>query len=113
MWRTPSPPSGRTASTGRSRRSGGTLVTIGLARAGQELHLPINALVQRERRIIGSLYGSANPLLDVPMLLDLYRAGRLPIDQLVGRRYPLAGINDAFADLAGSAVGRGIVRPGS
>lgn len=91
--------------------SGGTLVTIGLARAGQELHLPINPLVQRERRIIGSLYGSANPLLDVPMLLELYRAGRLPIDQLLGRRYPLTAINDAFADLTGNAVGRGIILP--
>lgn len=92
--------------------SGGTLVTIGLARAGQELSLPINPLVQRERRVIGSLYGSANPLLDVPRLLDLYRAGRLPIDQLIGNRYPLTGVNDAFADLAGAAVGRGIVFPG-
>jgi Zn-dependent alcohol dehydrogenase len=91
---------------------GGTLVAIGLARAGQELHLPINPLVQRERRIIGSLYGSANPLLDVPKLLELYRAGRLPIDQLIGERYPLAAINDAFADLVGGSVGRGIVIPG-
>ena len=93
--------------------SGGTLVTIGLAPAGQELHLPINPLVQRERRIIGSLYGSANPLLDVPMLLELYRAGRLPIDQLIGDHYPLTAINDAFTALTGTAVGRGIVRPGS
>lgn len=91
--------------------SGGTLVTIGLARAGQELSLPINLMVQRERRVVGSLYGSANPLLDVPMLLDLHRAGRLPIDQLIGNRYPLAGINDAFADLAGGSVGRGVVLP--
>jgi Zn-dependent alcohol dehydrogenase len=91
---------------------GGTLVAIGLGRAGQELSLPINPLVQRERRIIGSLYGSSNPLLDVPKLLDLYRAGRLPIDQLVGKRYPLAAVNDAFADLIGGAVGRGIVLPG-
>jgi Zn-dependent alcohol dehydrogenase len=91
---------------------GGTLVAIGLGAAGQELHLPINPLVQRERRIVGSLYGSANPLLDVPKLLELYRAGRLPIDQLVGRRYPLADVNEAFADLVGGAVGRGIIVPG-
>ena len=91
---------------------GGTLVAIGLGRAGQELNLPINPLVQRERRIIGSLYGSANPLLDVPKLLELHRAGRLPIDQLVGKRYPLADVNDAFADLVGGAVGRGIIVPG-
>jgi S-(hydroxymethyl)glutathione dehydrogenase/alcohol dehydrogenase len=94
-------------------RPGGTLVAIGLGAAGQELSLPINPLVQRERRIVGSLYGSANPLLDVPKLLELYRAGRLPIDQLVGEEYPLAGINDAFAGLVGGAVGRGIIRPGS
>ena len=93
--------------------SGGTLVTIGLARAGEELHLPINPLVQRERRIVGSLYGSANPLLDVPKLLELYRAGRLPIDQLIGTHYPLEDINAAFAELAeGSSVGRGIILPG-
>jgi Zn-dependent alcohol dehydrogenase len=92
---------------------GGTLAAIGLGRADQEVHLPINPLVQRERRILGSLYGSSNPLLEVPMLLDLYRAGRLPIDQLVGKRYPLAAVNDAFADLVGGAVGRGIVLPGA
>jgi Zn-dependent alcohol dehydrogenase len=92
-------------------RPGGTLVAIGLGAAGQELSLPLNLLVQRERRVVGSLYGSANPLLDVPMLLELYQAGRLPIDQLVGRHYPLEGINDAFADLVGGAVGRGIIRP--
>jgi Zn-dependent alcohol dehydrogenase len=92
-------------------RPGGTLVAIGLGAAGQELRLPINPLVQRERRIVGSLYGSANPLLDVPKLLELYGAGRLPIDRLVGKQYPLAEINDAFADLVGGAVGRGIIRP--
>lgn len=93
-------------------RPGGTLVAIGLGAAGQELSLPLNPLVQKERRVVGSLYGSANPQVDVPKLLSLYQAGRLPIDQLVGARYPLDRIDDAVTDLVGGAVGRGIVIPG-
>jgi S-(hydroxymethyl)glutathione dehydrogenase/alcohol dehydrogenase len=92
-------------------RPGGTLVAIGLGTAGQELSLPLNPLVQRERRVIGSLYGSSNPQLEVPKLLSLYQAGRLPIDQLVGAHYPLDRIGDAVSDLIGGAVGRGIIVP--
>ena len=44
----------------RSLRPTGTLVAIGLSRAGQTVPLPINELVQRDLRVIGSLYGSAN-----------------------------------------------------
>ncbi|HEY2675111.1 MAG TPA: Zn-dependent alcohol dehydrogenase [Rugosimonospora sp.] len=94
-------------------RPGGTLVAVGLAARSQQLQVPVNALVQREKRIVGSLYGSSNPLIDIPRLLELYRAGRLPIDQLIGRRYPLDSINDAFANLVGDGVGRGIVLPWS
>jgi len=93
-------------------RPGGTLVAIGLGAAGQDVSLPLNLLVQRERRVIGSLYGSSNPQLDVPKLLSLYQAGRLPIDQLIGTHYPLDRINDAVTDLIGGAVGRGIIVPG-
>jgi Zn-dependent alcohol dehydrogenase len=32
---------------------------------------------------------------------------------LVGRTYPLDGINRAFTDLLGGAVGRGIIHPAS
>ena len=92
-------------------RPGGTLVAIGLGPAGQDLSLPLNLLVQRERRVVGSLYGSANPRLDVPKLLSLYQAGRLPVDQLIGTHYPLDRINDAVRDLIGGAVGRGIIVP--
>ena len=93
-------------------RPGGTLVAIGLGAAREELSLPLNPLVQKERRVVGSLYGSANPQVDVPKLLSLYQAGRLPIDQLVGGRYTLDRIDDAVTDLVGGAVGRGIVLPG-
>jgi S-(hydroxymethyl)glutathione dehydrogenase/alcohol dehydrogenase len=92
-------------------RPGGMLVAVGLGARDNRLAVPVNALVQREKRIVGSLYGSSNPLVDVPHLLELYRAGRLPIGALIGERYSLESINDAVADLTGGGVGRAIVLP--
>ncbi|WP_061292921.1 zinc-binding dehydrogenase [Herbidospora cretacea] len=92
-------------------RPGGTLVAVGLGKVGQTFNVPVNLLVQREKRVVGSLYGSANPLIDLPKLFHLYLAGRLPLDLLIGRRYRLDQINEAFADLTGGAVGRGVIVP--
>ena len=92
-------------------RPQGQLVAVGLSSRDTAFSIPLNQLVQREKRIIGSLYGSANPVVDLPRLFDLYRSGRLPLDALIGRRYRLEEINVAFADLLGGAVGRGVVLP--
>ncbi|GAA0439877.1 alcohol dehydrogenase [Acrocarpospora corrugata] len=92
-------------------RPGGTLVAVGLGKVGQTFNVPLNMLVQREKRVIGSLYGSANPLIDLPKLFELYLAGRLPLDTLIGQRYPLDRVNEAFADLTGGSVGRGVIMP--
>lgn len=92
-------------------RPRGTLVPVGLNRPDTRLSVPLNQVVQREKRIVGSLYGSANPVVDLPRLFELYRAGRLPLDALLGTSYPLRRINDAYADLARGAVGRGVVLP--
>ncbi|WP_062437385.1 alcohol dehydrogenase catalytic domain-containing protein [Herbidospora daliensis] len=92
-------------------RPGGTLVAVGLGKVGQTFNVPVNLLVQREKRVVGSLYGSANPLIDLPKIFELYLAGRLPLDLLIGRRYRLDQINEAFADLTGGAVGRGVIVP--
>jgi len=94
-----------------SLRPGGTTVAVGLGRVGATVELPINELVQRQKRVVGSLYGSANPLVDLPRLFRLYLAGRLPLDQLIGDHRPLAEVNQSFADLRTGGIGRTILRP--
>src|SRR4051812_11469127 len=59
------------------RRRGGPAVAGGLARAGATLGVPINELVQGQKRGVGGLSGSATPLLAPPRLWRLYLAGRL------------------------------------
>jgi Zn-dependent alcohol dehydrogenase len=92
-------------------RPTGTVVAVGLGRVGQTFEVPINELVQRQKRVIGSLYGSSIPPLDLPVIFELYRSGRLPLELLVGESHPLERIGDALDALASGAVGRGIIRP--
>jgi Zn-dependent alcohol dehydrogenase len=90
---------------------GGSLVALGISSADATVAVPINELVQRQKRVIGSLYGSSNPRLDLPRILALYLAGRLPLDELVGTRRPLSQVNEAYAELRSGAAGRGILVP--
>ena len=92
-------------------RPGGTLVALGIGRVGATFEVPVNELVQQQKRVVGSLYGSANPPLDLPRLWRLYGTGRLPLDSLLGAEYPLDSINEAYAALVEGAVGRAVVRP--
>jgi Zn-dependent alcohol dehydrogenase len=90
---------------------GGTVIALGLARAGATFEVPINELVQGQKRIVGSLYGSANPLIDLPRIFGLYLSGRLPLDDLVGERFPLDGVNEAYARLVSGGPGRSVLVP--
>jgi Zn-dependent alcohol dehydrogenase len=67
--------------------------------------------VQRQKSVVGSLYGSANPLVDLPRLFRLYLAGRLPLDALLGAEYPLGSVNEAYSALIDGAVGRAVLVP--
>ena len=87
-------------------RPGGTAIAVGLGRVGATFEVPINEIVQRQKRVVGSLYGSANPLVDLPRLFRLYLAGRLPLDELLGADYALEQVNEAYAALTQGAVGR-------
>ena len=89
---------------------GGTTVTAGLPPPDAALPVNIVSLVAEERILKGSYIGTCVPSRDIPRLVSLYRAGRLPVDRLVSGYLTLGSINAAFDDLhAGSAV-RQIIR---
>lgn len=93
-------------------RPGGTVVAAGLSGSTNTVTLPLNELVQQQKRVVGSLYGSANPPVDLPRLLALYTAGRLPLDALLGRAHPLEDAAAALRALRdATAVGRAVLVP--
>ncbi|OBJ79321.1 alcohol dehydrogenase [Mycobacterium gordonae] len=63
-----------------------------------------------EKQVRGSLFGSSNPRRDIPRMLDLYRAGRLKLDELVTREYTLEEINEGYADMHAGVNLRGLIR---
>lgn len=92
-------------------RSGGTLVVAGLGRTQDDISIPLNHLVQGEKRIVGSLYGSSNIPLQLPEILRLYRSGRIPLDKLLDQSFPLARANEAIKHLRTKTVGRLVLVP--
>ena len=87
----------------------GTLIVVGLAPAGQEVSLPMISLTYEERTVTCSLFGSGDPRVDILRLIELYRAGKLKVDALLTRTYPLSQINEAYGALERGEVLRSVV----
>jgi S-(hydroxymethyl)glutathione dehydrogenase/alcohol dehydrogenase len=93
-----------------SARKGGTVVITGLSRVDGRASLAMFPFVMQEKRLIGSAYGSGDPLRDIPRLVALHAAGRLKLSEIATRTYGLDQVNDALAAIATGAAGRGIIR---
>lgn len=91
-------------------RKGGTIIVTGLSRTDTLASIPLFPFVMQEKRLIGSVYGSGQPLRDIPQLVSLYQEGKLKLTELATRTYRLAGVNDALNALASGEGARGIIR---
>lgn len=61
------------------------------------------------RSIKGVLLGGGSPKHDIVRLMNLYDAGKLPLEKLVTSRYSLEDINKGYADMRAGLNLRGIV----
>ena len=80
----------------RITRRGGTTVTAGLPHPNATWAMPGTHLVAEERTIKGSYIGTCVPARDIPRYIDLYRAGKLPVNKLMSGRLKLEEINKGF-----------------
>jgi Zn-dependent alcohol dehydrogenase len=91
-------------------RRGGTTVTVGLPHPERMLSIPAVSLVAEERTLRGSYLGSCVPARDIPRFVELFRAGRLPVDRLLTHRLGLDDLNEGFDRLArGESVRQAVV----
>jgi len=90
-------------------RPRGAAVLIGIPRDDATLSLPAAQIPRGERRVLGSLYGSARPERDFPALLDLYLRGRLPLDRLITTRLTLGSVEHAFDALRAGGGARVVI----
>ena len=92
-----------------STRARGAAVLVGIPRADAVLELPALPIPRMERRVLGSIYGSARPERDFPIVFELYRRGRLPLDRLISRHLPLEAIAEGFDALRAGAGPRVVI----
>jgi NDMA-dependent alcohol dehydrogenase len=66
-------------------------------------------LTLMEKQVRGALFGSANPRVDIPRMLDLYSSGKLKLDELITRRYTLDEVNEGYDDMREGRILRGVI----
>ena len=90
------------------RRAGGLCVFASHPEHGKRISIDPYELICG-KQIRGSWGGSSNPDRDIPMFAKLYAEGRLPLEKLITKRYPLESINEALDDLEQHRVGRPLI----
>jgi len=99
-----------TASDGFSMlRRGGTLTLVGANDASAMPQWGLKEWMISEKRVLGSLYGSAQVQRDFAMLIRMAEAGLLQLDHMVSRRLSLPDINDALDAIERGDVIRSVV----
>lgn len=73
---------------------GGVLAATGLANPEATMTLSPLRLVAQALTISGCYLGSSVPRRDIPRFIDLWRAGRLPLESIISHRIAMADLAD-------------------
>ena len=93
-----------------SIRKGGTVVVTGVGdMTAIGLPIPLGELTLFQKRIQGSLFGACAPTVDIPLQLDLYRSGKLKLDELITNTYTIDQVAEGYEDLHAGKNIRGII----
>jgi Zn-dependent alcohol dehydrogenase len=88
---------------------GGTALAIGIPPQGTEVTIDVNALAYVDRGLLGCRYGSSRPHHDIPLMVELYKSGRLMLDELVTEERPLEGFREIVEDMEAGKLARGVL----
>ncbi|MFD9881726.1 Zn-dependent alcohol dehydrogenase [Streptomyces alboflavus] len=86
----------------------GQAVLLGVPPATAEASFLVSSLFL-DKSILGCRYGSARPQRDFALYADLYLSGRLLLDELVTRTYPVEEFAVAREDAEAGRVARGVL----
>ncbi|WP_030569423.1 Zn-dependent alcohol dehydrogenase [Streptomyces aureocirculatus] len=86
----------------------GQAILLGVPPAQAEASFLVSSLFL-DKSILGCRYGSARPQRDFALYADLYLAGRLLLDELVTRTYPVEEFAAARADTEAGKVARAVL----
>ena len=91
-------------------RNGGEAILVGVPR--MDVMLNLNAaftFLYLAKTVKGCWYGSSNVREDVPKLIQLYKEGKLMLEELVSREIGVDGVNEAFTAMQSGEVARSLI----
>ncbi|MFF0063600.1 Zn-dependent alcohol dehydrogenase [Streptomyces sp. NPDC005279] len=86
----------------------GQAILLGMPSATAEASF-VPAAMFLDKSILGCRYGSSRPQHDIALYADLYRQGRLLLDELVTETYPIEDFAKAVDDAHHGRVARGVL----
>ena len=91
-------------------RKGGTCVLTGMTKqTTSSIAINLQEFILWNKSLVGTVYGSCNPRVDVTRFARLYQTGQLQLDEMITRRYALDAINDGYRDLLNGEIIRGVI----
>ncbi|MDP9441261.1 MAG: S-(hydroxymethyl)mycothiol dehydrogenase [Actinomycetota bacterium] len=92
-----------------ARDLAGRVVLVGVPTPDMQITLPLLEVFGRGGAIKSSWYGDCLPSRDFPMLVDLYRQGRFPLDDFVSETIGIDDVETAFEKMHHGDVLRSVV----
>jgi S-(hydroxymethyl)glutathione dehydrogenase/alcohol dehydrogenase len=87
---------------------GGSCVLLGVPKFGTEANFVVQSLYH-DKAVLGCRYGAARPHHDIGLFVDLYKAGKLKLDELVSATYAPDQVHDALDAMHGGALNRAVL----
>jgi S-(hydroxymethyl)glutathione dehydrogenase / alcohol dehydrogenase len=93
------------SSAWKAVRRGGTVTVVGAGRPNQVVEINAYELFHDDKKVTGSFHGGISMHRDLPLLVGLWRTGRLPIEKLISATADLSEINEVVtAQQTGEAL---------
>jgi S-(hydroxymethyl)mycothiol dehydrogenase len=92
-----------------ARDLAGTVVLVGVPTPDMRIDMPLLEFFGRGGALKSSWYGDCLPSRDFPVMVELYRQGRLPLDKFVSETIAIADVEAAFTKMHHGDVLRSVV----
>ncbi len=90
-------------------RNGGKCTIVGMGKMDDKFSFDPFTFPLFAKTLCGCMYGNANPGVDFPNMLNLYRAGKLDLEGMITKTYTIDEAPQAFEDMVNGLNARGVI----
>jgi S-(hydroxymethyl)glutathione dehydrogenase/alcohol dehydrogenase len=92
------------------KKAGRAVVTSVAPMLGEDVKMNLFEFAMQRKELVGCIFGNANPQVDIPRLLSLYKSGKLKLDEMITTEYTLDEINKGYQDMRDGKNFRGLIK---